>query len=270
LRNSESDYRSVPGTLQFQIFKLQIANYFSFAPSGTSSAKVATTGFPPSTDAARVHVQVHNASLLLAQNVLVWAIYANASGHVPSLGKSASFGNAFPFWSQFGVAGGVATITPSLPGDSPWTAIGPPITLSDIDAAHPKLASWNWTVPSLPTGDPGHYCMVAFVHSADNPITETALDVDTITPRNRGIGQRNLHIGPPLPASPGPKGGPAMHEYIELHNPFAEESEFDLVFDFRSLPKQLQVRLQFTRLDTVEPCSTRLQASLRHTPATSS
>jgi hypothetical protein len=207
----------------------------------------------PSTDTARVHVQVHNASLAQAKNVLVWAIYANASGHVPSLGKSASQGNAFPFWSQFGVAGGVATITPNLPSDSPWAAVGPPITLSATDAAHPKVASWNWTVPTLPTGDPGHFCMVAFVHSADNPITETALDVDTITPRNRGIGQRNLHIGPPLPASPGPKGGPMMHEYVEIHNPFAEDSEFDVVFDFRSLPKELQVRLQFTHLDTVEP-----------------
>jgi len=207
----------------------------------------------PSTDAARAHVQVHNASLTPAQNVLVWAIYANASGHVPSLGKSASFGNAFPFWSQFGVTGGVATVTPGLPADSPWTSVGPPITLSGIEAAHPKVASWNWTVPMLPTGDPGHYCMVAFVHSADNPITETELDVDTITPRNRGIGQRNLHIGPPLPASPGPKGGPMMHEYVEFNNPFAEESEFDIVFDFRSLPRELQVRLQFTHLDTAEP-----------------
>ena len=73
----------------------------------------------PSTDAARVHVQVHNASLLLAQNVLVWAIYANASGHVPSLGKSASFGNAFPFWSQFGVAGGVAPLLRAFPAIVP-------------------------------------------------------------------------------------------------------------------------------------------------------
>jgi hypothetical protein len=103
----------------------------------------------PSTDAARVHVQVHNASLIQAQNVVVWAIYASAAGHVPSLGKSASNGNAFAFWSQFGITGGVATITPSLPSDSPWQSIGPPIVLSGIDAAHPKVASWNWAVPVL-------------------------------------------------------------------------------------------------------------------------
>lgn len=44
-----------------------------------------------------------------------------------------------------------------------------------------------------------------------------------------------------------------MHEYIEFNNPLADASEFDLVFDFRSLPKELQVRLQFTHLNTVEP-----------------
>jgi hypothetical protein len=209
----------------------------------------------PSTDAARVHVQVNNASLIPAQNVVVWAIYASAAGHVPSLAKSASYGNAFPFWSQFGINAGVATITPNLPADSPWQSIGPPIVLSGIDAAHSKVASWNWTVPTLSSGDPGHYCIAAFVHSADNPITETAFDIDVITPRNRGIGQKNLHIGPPLPPSPKPRQRPfpAMREYIEFNNPYADKLEFDLLFDFRSLPKELEVRLQFTQMETIQP-----------------
>ena len=209
----------------------------------------------PSTDAARVHVQVNNASLIPAQNVVVWAIYASAAGHVPSLAKSASYGNAFPFWSQFGIANGVATITPNLPADSPWQSIGAPIVLSGIDAAHSKAASWNWVVPTLSSGDPGHYCIAAFVHSADNPITETAFDIDIITPRNRGIGQKNLHIGPPLPAVPKPRKFPLpqMREYIEFNNPYFEEMEFDLVFDFQSLPTQLEVRLQFTEMHTVQP-----------------
>jgi hypothetical protein len=207
----------------------------------------------PSTDAARAHVQVHNRSLAQANNVKVWAIYASAAGHVPSLAASPSHGNNFAFWSQFAVSGGVGTITPSLPADSPWRAIGPPITLQGIDAAHPQVATWNWTVPMLSSGDPGHYCIVCFVQSADNPITETIYDVDTVTPRNRGIGQRNLHIGPPLPASPGPKGGRAMREYIEFYNPYAEPAEFDLLFDFRSLPAALEVQLQFPEIKTVEP-----------------
>lgn len=213
----------------------------------------------PSTDAARVHVQVHNASNVPAQNVVVWAIYANASGHVPSLAASASMGNAFPFWSQFGVSGGAGTITPNLPADSPWQAIGPPRTLSGIDAAHPKVASWNWTVPVLATGDPGHYCIVAFVQSAANPITETAFDVDTIVPRNRTIGQKNLHIGPALMGGPGPHhgpgphGAPSMSGLIEFNNPQPFTTEYDFLFDFRALPKELEARVQFGPMKTVMP-----------------
>jgi hypothetical protein len=210
----------------------------------------------PQTDAARVHVQIHNRSLTPANNALVWAVYANASGHVPSLSASPSMGNAFPFWSQFQLAGGVASIVPNLPADSPWTAVGPPIVLSGVDAAHPQVATWNWSVPLLSTGDPGHFCMVAFVHSADNPLAETAMDVDTITPRNRTIAQKNLHIGAPLspgPAGAGPKDLKEIAEYIEFNNPLREEELFDFLFDLRGLPKELEVRVQFTKLATLEP-----------------
>jgi hypothetical protein len=206
----------------------------------------------PQSDAALVHVQVHNLSLSAANKVWVWAVYANAAGHVPALSASPSQGNAFPFWSQFRLVGGAASIVPALPADSPWTAVGPPLALSGIDAAHPGIASWNWTVPLLSTGDPGHFCVVAFVHSADNPMTETGMDVDTITPRNRLIAQKNLHIGAPLSPGPAPHGRP-MREYIEFHNPLRHEAVYDLVFDMRGLPKELAASLQFTRLQTVEP-----------------
>lgn len=209
----------------------------------------------PSLDVARVHVQVHNRSLVAATNVLVWAVYAPAAGHPPSLAKESPSptdppGNHFNFWSQFTVSSaGVAAITPNLPTGSPWQSIGPPIPLTGIDAAHPQVASWNWTVPLLSSGDPGHYCIVAFVHSADNRLVETSFDVDFITPRNRLIGQKNLHIGPPLAW----RRGPAMREYIEFNNPSGEARTFDLLFDFRSLPKQLAVRLQFSEFRTSVP-----------------
>ena len=109
----------------------------------------------PSMDAARVSVQVHNASRVKADNVWVWAIVAPAAGHPPSLAASTSMMNQYPFWSQFTVTGGVAAITPSLPSDSPWTAIGSPVTLSGIDAEHPKVATWDWNVPMLPIGSLG-------------------------------------------------------------------------------------------------------------------
>ncbi len=171
----------------------------------------------PGMDAALVHVQVHNRSRTSANNVHVWAIFCNASAGVPGLNVSPALNNTFAFWSQFNPATG--QIIPNLPADSPWRSVGPPQTLSGIDAANPKVASWSWTVPTLASGDPGHYCMVAFVHSAASPINETSINVDEMTPRNRQVGQKNLHIGPPLVLPPMRLGqDPRELERLEREN----------------------------------------------------
>ena len=209
----------------------------------------------PQTDAALVHAQVHNRSTTPANAVSTWVIFTRISAGVPALSKSASFGDAYPFWSQFQAGG---AIVPTLPADSPWTEVGPPIVLNGIDAANPRIASWNWTIPALATGDPGHYCMVAFVHSASSPVGETTrMNVDAITPTNRQVGQKNLHIGAALPPGPsgatggGPGGSPAfMDEYIEFHNPTKEPRRADVVFDLRRLPPALGVSFHLTELHT--------------------
>jgi hypothetical protein len=218
-----------------------------------------------SNNVAWVHAQVHNRSYQPLNNVNVWAIYCNASAGVPSLSKSPSFGNNFPFWDQFKATG---DIIPTLAADSPWKSVGPPVTLNNLDVYRPQVASWNWQIPNLSTGDPGHYCIVVFVHSAGCPINESSYDVDYITPRNRQIGQKNLHIGPPLSSSggsgsvgkgeaPQPKNRgsvwPRMNEYVEFHNPLKEPRTVDLLFDFTHLPRELVVTLQLTPLDTIGP-----------------
>jgi hypothetical protein len=207
----------------------------------------------PGSDAAMVHVQVHNRSYTAIDNVRVWTIYSNAGMGLQGLNVSPSNGNNFNFWSQFLATG---DIVPNLPSDSPWTAVGPPQILSGIDALHPQVASWSWTIPTLPSGDPGHFCMVVFLHSAQNPINETGFDVDVITPQNPQIGQKNLHIGPPLPPHPipPPRGIlPRMIEYVEFHNPTAEERVCEIVFDLSPLPAQLRMWLRLTELQTASP-----------------
>jgi hypothetical protein len=201
----------------------------------------------PGSDTAMVHVLVHNRSNTVLDNVSVWVIYASAAAGVPGLNTSPSMGNTFKFWDQFNASG---AIVPSLPADSPWTSVGAPVVLSGIDAAHPRVASWTWAVPPLVTGDPGHYCMVAFVHSAQNPINETTnYSVDSVTPTNPQIGQKNLHIVAPLAAA----GAAGMSEYIEFHNSGPEPRVADLVFDLRSLPPQLQMWLRLSELKTKAP-----------------
>jgi hypothetical protein len=201
----------------------------------------------PSADKAMVHVQVHNRGKKTLNNVSVWVIYCNASAGVPSLSASPSNSNKFPFWNQFQVNG---TIVDSLPRDSPWRSVGPPQTLMSVDAAHPRVASWSWTVPMLSTNRPGHYCMVAFVNHSSSRLTASGFDVDVITPINRQIGQKNLHIGPPL-ARHSPRR--RMLEYVEFHNPTPELREVTLVIDTRPLPSELRTLFALTRLDTTNP-----------------
>jgi hypothetical protein len=212
----------------------------------------------PGSNPTQVHVQVQNRSTIEANNVYVWAIYCNAASGVPALSKSASNADNFPFWNQFLATG---EIIPGLPGDSPWTSVGTPVVLNGLDGFQPQIASWLWNTPTLATGDSGHYCMVTFIHSAANPINESSFNVDYITPRNRQVGQKNLHVGPPLPAtppgggSPGTGGSPApvMREYLEFHNPEHEPVMADLHFEFSRLPANVEVSLQFTRLQTSTP-----------------
>jgi hypothetical protein len=212
----------------------------------------------PGSDSAMVHVQVHTRSTALVNGVSVWAVYASAAAGVPGLNRSAWSSDMFKFWDQFQASG---AIVPNLPSDSPWHSVGAPIVLPGFDASHPQVASWSWTVPLLSSGDPGHYCMVAFVHSAEHKIGESSnYSIDSVTPTNPQIGQKNLHIGPPLPSTPPPPGPmPRWREYIEFHNAGPEARAADLVFDLRPLPPQLQVLLRLSELKTAAPLEQSLE-----------
>ena len=212
----------------------------------------------PQTDAAKVHVQVHNRSYSAAGGVSVWAIYCRAASPLPLLSQSPSQGNAFPFWSQFSAAG---AITPNLPADSPWKSVGSPQVIPAVDVGNPQVASWDWVIPPLQSGDPGHYCMAAFVQSATDGVGESMrMQIDDIAPSNRHVGQKNVHIGPPLPPAPiapppggGGGGGGVMEEYLEFHNPSPATTNADFLFDLRGLPQELGVTVRLSKIGTVSP-----------------
>lgn len=214
----------------------------------------------PMLDQAWVHVQVHNHSNTPANDVRVWALFCRAASGVPNLNSRAHMDVRFNFWDQFRSDG---TIAPNLPEGSPWVSLGSPVTLQNISAATPQVASWPWTVPMLAPGDPGHYCMIAFVHSAFSPLRAASSEIDVITPSNKQIGQKNLHIGPALASGrgmmmdlesgAGGMGSGQMDEYIEFHNSSASPREANLLFDLRSLSPELRVKIRFSRLDTPLP-----------------
>jgi len=138
--------------------------------------------------AARVHVQVQSHDNGPEDKVLVWVIYSYGAP-TPSLaadGKS----NNFQFWQQFKTDG---TIVPNLPPGGPWRAIGPrilegpPIVLSGVAAATPRVASWEWGVPPdlrFPLS------IVAFIHSATHPVDESDYDVLSLVRSRRQIALR--------------------------------------------------------------------------------
>lgn len=216
----------------------------------------------PSGGSVYIHTQVHNRGRVKANNVKVWAIYCNAAGGVPALNLSPSMGNAFAFWSQFTVTG---DILPNLPADSPWRSVGPPVTLSGIDPANPQVASWLWTAPVLPAGvTGGHYCVAVFIHSSASPINESSMNVDEMTPRNKQVAQKNLHLVPALaPAGSGGGGGggggggvPAgsVPSFIEFHHAGNEEQRYsDIVVDFSRVPHDVRMVIQFSELKSAEP-----------------
>jgi hypothetical protein len=225
----------------------------------------------PGTDRTLVHVQVHNRGPATRSGALAWALFCNAAAGVPALSASPSAQNDFRFWDIFSASGQI--IPQLLPADSPWQPIGPPQSLPPgIDPAHPKVASWQWTVPTLSSGDPGHYCLVAFVHSADSPIQESSFDVDGFVTSNRQVGQKNVHIGPALTPNPdsGSPGGaadagssdtgmsavqtaPSMREYLEFHNPAGVYRSASFVLDLRALPPEIRVSFALTPLTTAGP-----------------
>jgi hypothetical protein len=96
--------------------------------------------------------------------------------------------------------------------------------------------------------------MVAFVHSAKDPLIENGYDVDTVAPNNRLVAQKNLHVVTTPGMGPVPPHPPVvMREFIEFNNPYPGIETFEILFDFRSLPRELEVQLQFTALETREP-----------------
>jgi hypothetical protein len=209
----------------------------------------------PTGDQAMVHVQVHNRSLATTTQVQVWAIVCNASAGVPALSSG-----SFDFWSQFHSTG---AIIPALPPGGPWSSVGNPIVLQPVDAAHPQIASWQWSAPIVGPGDSGHYCIMTFVHSAASPLSLTTSSGDDATVESVQVGQKNLHIGPPLPPTPKPGGGAGgpggrpgarpFSEVIEFHNPEVAPRLATLVFDFRLLHPNIQPTLFFPPLTTTVP-----------------
>ena len=200
----------------------------------------------PQEDLANVHVKVNNRSLT-PQTVWVWAIYCAGAAGVAALNANPPSNN-FAFWTQFHADG---TIVPNLPANSPWASIGAPVQLSNISAAQPSVASWNWQIPAAVFGN--HHCLVAFVNCANAPLSSGSYNVDEIVMTNRQVSQKNLTL---LPA------GQMMHKLVMIfNNPTNKPRISSWHFDLRRLPPRVQVRVALPKIVTARPIEPVLNAT---------
>ena len=137
----------------------------------------------------KVYVRVHNRGPDPAQNVRVKLHWAMAGTALPQL--PADFWTAWPAdsattssWHPIGsqVIPGVGYSGASVAGD-------PSADLSQI-------VSFNFTGPSLDPSLPSfrHHCLFAVIDSPDDPVKESRLIPDIVTPTNNNVTHRNLSV----------------------------------------------------------------------------
>jgi hypothetical protein len=214
----------------------------------------------PSNDLANIHVQVHNRSSVPASGVSVWVLWCNAAAVLPALNATVDGRTYDGFWEQFAVTG---EIIPSLPLNSAWKPVGPVQTVDRLDAASPQVVTIsNWPVPMLGPADPGHYCLVAFIHGAGPlRLRPVGYVVDELVPANKQIAQKNLHVIAPfivsLPSESAQVSdfgeGSIRREYIEFNNPYDSVRTFDILFDLRELPDAIRTTVRLSAMHTELP-----------------
>lgn len=107
-------------------------------------------------------------------------------------------------------AGYTANVVAGTPlSGTTWINLGVR-NVTNLHAGSPQIVAFD--LPSnllpLPVSLPGnsHFCLVAFLHSPQDPFTSTQANVDLLTLADRKVGQKKLHIvefigTPPPPAT---------------------------------------------------------------------
>jgi hypothetical protein len=181
---------------------------------------------PPPTVHHRVYVEVHNRGRVDATNVRVMAAITNAGT-----------GLSLPA----GYTANVIAGTP-LPGPK-WTTLQVAV-IPEVRAGYPGVAFFDLpsTVLPLPASLPGnsHYCMVVFLHSAEDPFTSTERNVDLLALADRKVGQKNLHIVEFVGTPPPPGTGLGVWAMLLVQGGnLSARRLIDLVVDARQFPGTL-------------------------------
>ena len=217
----------MPTTLGYQTPTNQI-DFFQFHETLVDGSRNVATIDPPAIVNNRVYVLVHNRGPFTNSFVRVMAAITNASTVL----------NPLPV----GYTSNVQSETP-LPG-SDWTTLGP-VTLTDLRPGFPQVAAFD--LPSnllpLPASLPGqsHFCLMAFVHSSDDPFTATQRNVDLLTISERKVAQKNLHVVQ-FVGTPPPSSSIGMWIKLDITGFAFKKSGFiDLIFNLKQFDGKLSI-----------------------------
>lgn len=225
--NSANIKVDAPTPLGYQTPTNQI-DFFQFNEVIVDGSQGVETIAPPLIVHNRVYVEVHNRGRVDAASVRVMTAITNASTVL----------NPLPAGYEVNVQTGTPFSDPN------WVTIGI-TTLTNLRAGFPQIAAFDLTsnLLPLPASLPGqsHYCLVAFLHSTQDPYTSTQHNVDLLTVQDRKVGQKNLHILEFIGTPPPPGKGLGMWARLDINGfLFKERGLIDLVFDARRFPGTIQ------------------------------
>jgi hypothetical protein len=205
-------------------------DFLTFNETIVDGSNGVATNSPPPTVHNRVYVEVHNRGRVDATNVQVMAVITNAAT-----------GLALPAGYTANVQSGTA-----LPGTQ-WATLGV-VTVPVIRAGFPRVVHFDLpsTALPMPASLPGqsHWCLLAFVHAAQDAFTGTITNADALTLADRKVGQKNLHIVEFVGTPPVPGAGPGTWAILMVSGVhFNRSGRFDLVIDSRGFPGTLHVVL---------------------------
>jgi hypothetical protein len=213
----------VPTPLGYQTPTTNI-DFFTFNEVIADGSNGVGTIDPPPTVHNRVYVEVHNRGRVDAADVQVMAAITNASAGL----------GALPAGYTANVVAGTNIPSPN------WTTLGVQHILN-LRAGFPQIAAFDLpsTVLPLPASLPGqsHFCLLAFVHSAQDPFASTQQNVDLLTVSDRKVAQHNLHIVEFIGVPPPPSTGIGMWVVLNVNGGFFEDKRrINLVFDAKKFP----------------------------------
>lgn len=168
---------------------------FAAAPPTTQVLFEAFASEDPEAETVnKVYVRVRNRGQTTATTVRVKLHWAFAGTALPALPAD--------FWTRFP--------NDSLDPSNRWSTIDPQPPLATLAYSGSSVAGsagdgaaiveFDWTAPALDPTAPEfrHHCLLAVVDASNDPVDETRLVPDVVTPTNNNVTHRNVSVQDPM------------------------------------------------------------------------